>query len=247
MKLTLEDSEFIKTPVSIISDLVTEAKFEVDKNGMELRAMDPANVAMVIFKLLSSAFSKYDIDKKDKIEFGINLNNLKQVLKRASANETITFELTDNKLKVVINGKSTRTFILHLIDLDEEEKKAPDLQFKTIVTLPSSIMDNAIGDVGIVGESVKLESSKSKLMVSSSGDLNKAEVEISQGDNVNIICDENSKSKYSIEYLKKMIQGSKLSEQTTLKFNSDYPLKLEYNVVDKVSLAFILAPRVDND
>jgi len=247
MKLTLEDSEFIKTPVSIISDLVTEAKFEVDKNGMELRAMDPANVAMVIFKLLSSAFSEYDIDKKDKIEFGINLNNLKQVLKRAGANETITFELTDNKLKVVINGKSTRTFILHLIDLDEEEKKAPDLQFKTIVTLPSTIMDNAIGDVGIVGESVKLESSKNKLMVTSSGDLNKAEVEISQGDNVNIICDENSKSKYSIEYLKKMIQGSKLSEQTTLKFSSDYPLKLEYNVVDKVSLAFILAPRVDND
>ena len=46
---------------------------------------------------------------------------------------------------------------------------------------------------------------------------------------------------------KKMISGSKLSEQTTLSFNNDYPLKLEYKLTDRLLLSFILAPRVDND
>jgi len=39
----------------------------------------------------------------------------------------------------------------------------------------------------------------------------------------------------------------KLSDQATLSFNTDYPMKLEYKVIDKLVLSFILAPRVDND
>ena len=59
--------------------------------------------------------------------------------------------------------------------------------------------------------------------------------------------DDKVKAKYSIEYLKKMINGSKLSEEVLVQFNTDYPLKLEYKSVDKVMLSFILAPRVEND
>jgi hypothetical protein len=33
----------------------------------------------------------------------------------------------------------------------------------------------------------------------------------------------------------------------SVQFNKDYPLKLDFKEVDKVSLSFILAPRVDND
>ena len=44
-----------------------------------------------------------------------------------------------------------------------------------------------------------------------------------------------------------MIQGSKLSDTVTIRFNNDYPLKVEYKAMDKLMLSFILAPRVDND
>ena len=55
------------------------------------------------------------------------------------------------------------------------------------------------------------------------------------------------KSKYSIEYLKKIIKGSKLADTVTLQFNKDYPLRLDYLVKDKLSLSIILAPRVSNE
>ncbi|MDP3734180.1 MAG: hypothetical protein Q8R37_03040, partial [Nanoarchaeota archaeon] len=55
------------------------------------------------------------------------------------------------------------------------------------------------------------------------------------------------KAKYSLEYLKKMVAGEKLSDTVSLRFNTDYPLKLEYKITDKLLLSFILAPRVDND
>jgi len=44
-----------------------------------------------------------------------------------------------------------------------------------------------------------------------------------------------------------MISGSKIASEVTISFNKDYPLKLEYSTIDKVMLAFILAPRVEND
>ena len=39
MKLTLADTKFLKDSVSIIADLVTEVRFKVTKNGLELVAM----------------------------------------------------------------------------------------------------------------------------------------------------------------------------------------------------------------
>ncbi|RLE44892.1 hypothetical protein DRJ25_06255, partial [Candidatus Woesearchaeota archaeon] len=79
MKLTLVEPRYLKDSVTIISELVNEATFKVNSESIELIAMDPANVAMVVFKLLSSAFAEYDV--KQPVELAINLSNLKQVLK----------------------------------------------------------------------------------------------------------------------------------------------------------------------
>ena len=110
MKLTLAEPKYIKDIISIISELVNEAKFKIIPNAMELVAMDPANVAMVIFKLLSSCFIEYDV-KKD-IELSIDLGNFKQILRRAGANDTLSMEIDDNRLKVQLKGKTIRTFSL---------------------------------------------------------------------------------------------------------------------------------------
>ena len=113
MKLTLAEPKYLKDSISIISELVTEAKFKITPNAMELVAMDPANVAMIIFKLLSSCFTEYDVKKE--IDLSIDLNNLKQILRRAGTNDMLTMELDDNMLKVTLKGKNKRTFSLPLI------------------------------------------------------------------------------------------------------------------------------------
>jgi len=74
MKLSLAEPKYLKESITIISELVNEARFKLTSEGIELVAMDPANVAMVIFKLFSSCFTEYDV-KKD-TEIAINLSNL---------------------------------------------------------------------------------------------------------------------------------------------------------------------------
>jgi proliferating cell nuclear antigen len=247
MKLTLAEPKYIKDSISIISELVNEARFKVTKDAIELIAMDPANVAMVIFKLLSSTFIEYDV--KEDIEIALNLSNLKQVMRRAKPNDSVTLELSENKLDVIFKSNNTRKFSLPIIELDEKEQKEPNLKFPIEITTLAVNFSEAIEDADIVAESVLFIGEPEKLLIAAEGDLSKAMIEIKKDNNTTITAEkhEKIKAKYSIEYLKKMCAGSKLADTVTIRFNKDYPLMLEFKAVDKVMLKFILAPRVEND
>jgi len=245
MKLALAETRFLKDSISIISELVTEAQFKITSNAIELVAMDPANVAMVIFKLLSSTFIEYDV-KEDTI-ISMNLNDLKQVFRRIKPNDNLIMELADSKLKITLKGNQTRTFHLPLIDVEQKEQKVPDLNFSANIVTNSVILNDAIEDMDIIGESVSFTAGKKNFQINSASELSKANVDINADDDTKIEAKEQIKAKYSIEYLKKMIQGSKLADKVTISFNKDYPLKLDYTVLNKLQMSFILAPRVDND
>ena len=247
MRLTIAEPRLLKESINIISELVNEVTFKVDTNKIEIVAMDPANVAMVIFKLLSSSFIEYQVEKP--VAIAINLDSLKNVLRRAKQTDAITLELKDNKLKVEIKGESIRTFHLALIDIEEREQKIPDLKFPLKVEMPTMLFDEAIEDMDIISDSVALISEKDRIIIQSQSKLNSAKVEITTDEETVIEKedDEKVKSKYSTEYLKKIIKGSKLSNNVNLYFDNDYPLKVEYKVMDKLLLTFILAPRVAND
>lgn len=245
MKVTLAETKLIRDSVSIISDLVTEARFKVTKNSIELIAMDPANVAMVIYRLLSSVFVTYEV--KEDMTFAIDLGDLKSVFRRIKPEDTMTLEVTDGKFKITLKSAQTRTFNLPLIDVEEKEQRVPDLSFSAKITAPSSIFSDAIEDMDIIGESVSFVVDKKNLHIMCASELSNADVEIKAGAEVKIEATDKTKAKYSIEYLKKMVQGAKLADAVVIQFNKDYPLQLDYIAVDKLQMTFILAPRVDND
>lgn len=248
MKLVLAEPKYFKESIGIISELVSEVKIKVKKDRLELVAMDPANVAMVIFYLLSSSFTKYEV--AEELEIALNLSSVKQILRRAKSDDILTLEASDdNKFKIQLKGTTTRSFSLPTLELDEKEQRVPELNFPFSVQMTSQILSDSIEDVSVVAESVTLLGDKSQLLVKAEGDLSKALIEIKNGDGTTIKTDsaDKVKAKYSLEYLRKMIAGGKLSDSVTLYFNNDYPLKIEYKVTDVLLLSFILAPRVDND
>ena len=245
MRMTLAEPKYLKESIAVISELVTETQFKITSDAVQIVAMDPANVAMVVYKLLSSTFVEFDVPEDTVLT--INLAGLKQVLRRAKPTDQVILETEENKLRITLKGNSTRTFHLPLIDAEEREQKVPELKFAATITADSSTINEAVDDVDIIGESVTFVAEGDKLTISSAGDLSKAKVEIPADEGTKIIAEEKQKSKYSIEYLKKMISGGKLADKAVLKFSNDYPMRLEYTVLNKMQLAFILAPRVDND
>lgn len=248
MRLVLAEPKYFKESIAIVSELVSEAKLKFTSAGLELIAMDPANVAMVIFKLLSSSFTQYDV--KEQEEIAINLNSLKQILRRAKGNDILMLETTeDNKLTVQMKSDTTRSFSLPTLEIEDKEQRVPELTFPLSIDTSSTILAESIEDVSVVAESVTFLGEKGQLLIKAEGDLSKAVIEIKPND-ITVIKASGSdkcKAKYSLEYLKKMAAASKLTEKVLMHFNTDYPLKLEYKLTDRLLLAFILAPRVDND
>ena len=148
-----------------------------------------------------------------------------------------------------MKSNTIRSFSIPTLELEDKEQRVPELTFPLAIETTSTTLAEAIEDVSVVAESVTFLGEKSKLSIKAEGDLSKAFIEISPNEQTTIKMESEDKvkAKYSLEYLKKMIQGGKLTDHVSLHFNTDYPMKLEYKVTDRLLLSFILAPRVDND
>ena len=248
MNLLLSEPRFLKEPVSIISEIVNEVKFKFDSDKIELTALDPAKISLVNFKLLSSAFVEYDVPENTQLS--ISLESLKSVLGRTKPSDTLKIELDKDKnsLKFQLKGETTRTFHIALLDLEEEEKKIPDLSFPLKINMPSSNLNDAIEDISVIADAVAFVAHKDKLIMEAESSVNSAKVEIPNSENTLInLTGDSVKSRYGVEYLKKFLKASKLSEVVSVEFGQDYPLKLVYKIQDRLELSFIMAPRVPND
>jgi len=243
MLARLENPRIFSDIIGIISELVGEAKIRVNKtDGMSIVAIDPANVAMVIFKLPASAFSQLEVEDET---LGVNLENLKAVLKRCSFSSALIMRTEDNLLKLEISDKVKREFNLMLIDLDRKDKPIPSLEFSAKVEINSQELLEAIEDCAIVADSCSFEAEVDKFAIYAKGPLNSAKLSYSS-DEVHIEAPAKNKGKYSLEYLQKMIRASKITDKAILNFGNDYPLKLDFKT-PIIELSFILAPRVESD
>ncbi len=240
MQLKLDYPKILTENISLISELVTEVKMRVDENGLGITAVDPANVALTNFQLPKKAFSQFEVEEE---VLGISLDNLKSVLKRAGKNSSIILKKNDNSLTIEIHDKIKREFNISLINIEQEEKEMPDLEFSCKVKMASEDFSQAINDCKVVADSCSFAISEDNFIISAKG-LNSMKSEFSK-DEV-FIEGEKGQAKYSLEYLEKIVQASKLSDSVSINFSDDYPLKLEFQN-DRMELAFVLAPRVDTE
>ena len=240
MLVKLENPALFSKVIDLISGLVTDVRIKVSDIGLSIIAMDPANVAMVGFWIPKTAFSQFE--SGDEV-LGVNLEDLRKILKRAGSGSSLVLEKKDNLLEIQIQDRIRRNFKLSLIDIDTDEKDIPDLEFSSKVELNSIDFIASIEDCAIVADACSFIIRDGKFIIEASG-LNSAMSEFS-GDEA-IINAENCKSKYSLEYLQKFLKGAKLTEKTVLKFAEDHPLRIDFKTPE-MELSFILAPRVETE
>jgi len=249
MLLKLNEPKLLSDVITIISDLVTEVKIKVNKQGMSIVAIDPANVALVSFKLPASAFSQIEVEEE---VLGVSLDSLKSVLRRCSPGSSLVLQTEDNSLKIQIHDKIKREFQLSLIDIEQEEKAMPNLEFSSKIEISSIDLTDSIEDCSIVADACSFIAQQDKFIIEARGSLNSAKSAFSS-DEVKIEIkpgqgNENKeiKSRYSLEYLQKFIKGARLVDKSLISFSNDYPLKLEFKT-PRMELAFVLAPRVETE
>lgn len=242
MLLKLENPKLLADIVSIISEIVTEVKIKVTKDGMGLTAIDPANVAMVYFKIPADLFSQFEV-QNDEI-LGINLENFKAVLRRCQQGSSLSLSKVDNTLKLGIQDRIKRDFTLALIDIDAEEKEMPQWEFNSVIKMDSNTFVEVVEDCAIVSDACTFIAEPAKFIIDAHGPLNSARAEFSP-EEVEIHSG-NSTARFSLEYLNKFMKGAKISSQVILNFSDNHPMRINFPT-GNVMLSFILAPRIEQN
>lgn len=246
----LSNAGLLKDAVGVISEIVNEeVTFKFGKDGIFMNAMDPANVSMVVFRLLRPAFEVYKLDDEQSVT--VDMERFDQVLKQSKPSDIVAIKMDDkdNELKFMFKGESTRRFSIPLIAETKEEKKVPSLDFDASVLLRSDVLSQGVSDAEIVSDSVLfIADSKSFRTEAYTEGSGKAELNLETGDGAlqELKVSAPSKARYAVDYLKKMMKGGKLADSVKIEFKTDFPLKLEFVKTDLLQLAFILAPRVES-
>ncbi len=241
MQIKLENPKLFSDLISIISELVTEVRLKVTRDGIHLIAIDPANVAMVYFKMPADLFTQFDLQRDEVL--GVNLENLKAVLRRCKPGSALTLAKEDNVLRLSIQDRIKRDFTLALLDIDAEEKEMPQWEFKSVIKMDADAFAEVVEDCLVVSDACTFFAEPTKFIVEAHG-LNSARAEFSS-DEVEIYSDK-SKARFSLEYLNKFVKGAKISNRVTLSLSDDHPMRIDFPT-GNVMLSFVLAPRIEQE
>ncbi len=248
-KAVLSDVDLLRNSIPAISEIIDEGVFKVDKNGISMLAPDRTMVSVTDLRILSSAFDEFSVDKEESI--GLNLSHFASVLKRLSAGDKLVLETESkgNMLKITAKGASTRTFEIPLIEVTTEKPPVDQLAFEGNISLNSELFDQGVADAEVIGDSVILEAGPEGFSMRAKGDVRSSNLELKKNDKGLLKLETKGKIKaqYPLEYLKKMMKAGKVAKHLTVEFSSDYPMRLSFKAIDKMSLSFILAPRVSED
>jgi len=247
-KAKISDAKLLRDMITAISTLVDEATFNVTPEGIKLRAMDPSRVAMVDFEWPKTVFEEYVADAP--IKMCINITELLKLLRRTGKDESVELTLDEKtgRLNVGIKGKYDRTFNMPTLEATEEEVPTPKITFNVRAKATTEGLNEAIQDVLLVSDHVRIEMDSEKMTMRATGDLMGATVELKKGSDalLDLEAKEPSKATFSLSYLSEIIKtAAATSDVATLEFSTDMPIRIDFQQPKEGKLTFYLAPRIE--
>lgn len=238
-------ADTIKHIIDATSTLVDEAKVHITPEGLSLKAVDPAHVAMVDLSLGAKAFETYEADD---LELGIDLDRFRDIMKLAGSSDIVKIEYNKDSHRLVITiGNIVRR--MGLVDTaGMPDPKVPNLNLPNKVTLHADDLAKAIKGSESLTDHVAIQVDKDAFEVSATADIESLNLRIPKEDLVSLECGEKSRSMFSLDYLSNMIKAVRSGEPISMQLGTDYPVKMEFSFADgNGHCVYLLAPRIETD
>jgi proliferating cell nuclear antigen len=242
------EADTLAAALDSVSVLVDECKIHLNADGLEIRAVDPANVGMVDMALNASAFAHYEADGG---VIGVNLDRLEDVLGMADSDDMARLNLDEEarKLVIVIGGLE---YTLALIDPDSirQEPDIPDLELPATYVFEGDELGRAVTAADLVSDHIDIRAEdETQLVIAAEGDTDDVEVTVAEDDLLSGRLDgDRAESLFSLNYLKSMAGPIDGDTEVSLVAGNEMPLKLRYSMHEgDVSVTNMLAPRIQSE
>lgn len=238
-------SEVIKSIIDVTSPLVNEAKFNITKKGLSLKAVDPAHVAMVELNIQSSAFEEF---KSTDMELGIDLDKLSGIMRLAHSDDTVSLEYDEksNRLVVKIGNLVRRMGLIDTAGMPDS--KVPDLDLPAKAVIIASELSKGVRASEAVSDHLALSVDKDAFELFAEGDTDTVHLKLPKDLLIDLNASGKYKSLFSIDYFSNMIKPVKAEESISISLGNDNPIRVDFDIAGKNGhVTYLLAPRIESE
>lgn len=238
----------LRDAMDTIHAIVDECRLHLCSDGLVVRAVDPANVAMVDESIGENAFKSYETDCG---EIGINLERVMEVVEIADESETLVqFNLDPEVRKLEMQVGSVK-YTLALIDPDSIrlEPDIPELDLPAEVSVDSAEFKRGIRAGDMVADHLQYEVNPQaeQFITAADGDTDNVNLELSE-DDLEAVEWGAADSLFSLDYLKDLRKPIPKGTTLLMQMGKEFPLKISFTMVDEaVEVTYMLAPRISTD
>jgi len=240
-------AETLQATLDSVGVLVDECKIHLDDGGIEIRAVDPANVGMVDLSLDAEAFESYEADGG---LIGVNLVRLQDIAGMADSDQLVHLELDEEtrKLHISIDGLE---YTLALIDPESirEEPDLPGGDLAATIVIEGRDIDRAVTAADMVSDHIELgvDESDEVFYVKAQGDTDDVHLELDADDLIDLVVGPAS-SLFSLDYLQDMNKAIPKDTEVTMELGDEFPVKLHFDIAEgEGEVTYMLAPRIQSN
>lgn len=246
----------IRNMITAIKDILTDATMTFTKDGLKIINFDKTHTILVNVNLNAYNFESYNCNP-NKIIVCANTIHLFKVISTMSNDDTLSIyiEKDDYHDGVVShlglqydNGSIKQCYSqkLRLIEPDTEEMSVPDVEYSTVINLPTSDFQKIIRDMNGISDRIEIKSVGQDLIFSCAGSFAKSKIYRSESNgNMEFIqkSDESIviQGEFSLKSLSHFIKCTPLCSHLEMYLGNDLPLIVKYNVASLGEIKLCLA------
>ena len=250
----------IRVLFTTLKDILCDATITFTSRGMKILHMDKNKTTLVNLYLYAEKFQIYKCTE-EKIIICVNLTHLNKLINmsnddvltmyidRESYNYGIVKELglqyENSKKKQIISHQ------LRLLDPDTEEYNIPDLQYSSIINLPTNDFQKIIRDLHGIGDHVEIKSVGNEFTFSLKGTYAKSYISRTSNDeNMSFIQKPDDSTViqgiYSLKTLMNITKCTQLCANLEIYLDNNLPLTIKYEVADLGEINLSVIPLLTN-
>lgn len=248
-----------KSLLSSLKDILIETNIDFRPDGMRIIDVDKSNTIVVHMHLPASGFELFQCTK-DRIVIGVNIPSFFKTLSALDNDDTLTMYIpnssysdgivSDLMLKFENDDKGSKVTIgMKLIDPEISETDYPDVQFSSIINIPSSELQKHVKQLMHWTDRVEIKSVGKEVIFSGKGERGKYEAvhrECADG-TLTFVKHQGDSSKitqgeFSLKNLGYVIRCTSLCPQIEMYLENDLPLVVKYDVASLGEIKMCVAP-----
>ena len=233
-----------KAIVNAIGDVVEDAMFICNEDGVTFRGMDVAHIALLDVTFPHTSFEYLESQTSF---FGLKVDDFKKVLNSCGNEDIIELEITNSdSMKISVTGTLKMEFNLRLIEKTKTNTPIPKADYKVKASLDPAVFSRVLSNLQNISEYVTIDVHNDRIQFSGNGDVGDAKIDIKKDspELKSLETLEVSNAIYSLEYMAKIIRNiGKASKNLSFEFASQTPIHMSFEMPSMIKVEYYLAPR----